>query len=251
LKQVSATIHDDKEVIGKKKAKGIIYNKILDYFSILCKKKSEEKGLQLPEIFRKRLQGKTQKAVKIYKLFKKIGVENIKYITTYTANSILELTNDKIQAIIDNFSEQKSAKLKANDEDDGDDDATQAEVDGLKKSEEIDSTHALIKADEVISVTNCNAYVTESSSSSEVSISTAPIPITYVSNSTGKSQIGEDKYDEKVPKELDNNTDNEACYYEDDEAYYYEKNRGYYYADRKYERKVSPLISPIISPVYA
>ncbi|CAB4428520.1 unnamed protein product [Rhizophagus irregularis] len=34
-----------------------------------------------------------------------VGVENIKYITTYSANSISELTNDKVQDIIDNFSE--------------------------------------------------------------------------------------------------------------------------------------------------
>ncbi|CAG8840646.1 32119_t:CDS:2 [Gigaspora margarita] len=35
-----------------------------------------------------------------------VGVNNIKYITTYTANTISELTNDKIQEIIDNFSKQ-------------------------------------------------------------------------------------------------------------------------------------------------
>src|SRR5215475_12208744 len=62
-------------------------------------------GLRLPEISRKNLQRKTQKAVKIYKIFEKVGVENIKYITTYSANSISELTNDKVQDIIDNFSE--------------------------------------------------------------------------------------------------------------------------------------------------
>ncbi|CAB4382801.1 unnamed protein product [Rhizophagus irregularis] len=39
--------------------------------SILRKKRSEETGLQLPEITRKYLQGKTQKAVKIYNLFEK------------------------------------------------------------------------------------------------------------------------------------------------------------------------------------
>ena len=40
--------------------------------------------------------------MKIYKLFEKVGVDNIKYITTYSANSISELTNDKVQEIIDN-----------------------------------------------------------------------------------------------------------------------------------------------------
>ena len=52
--------------IGEKKAKGIIYDKMLEDLSILRKKRSEETGLQLPEITRKYLQGKTQKAVKIY-----------------------------------------------------------------------------------------------------------------------------------------------------------------------------------------
>ncbi|RGB22041.1 hypothetical protein C1646_731359 [Rhizophagus diaphanus] len=41
--------------------------------------------------------------VKIYKLFEKVGVNNIKYIMTYSVNSISELINDKVQDIIDNF----------------------------------------------------------------------------------------------------------------------------------------------------
>jgi len=51
-----------------------------------------------------------QKAVKIYMIFEKVGVGNIKYITTYSANSISELTNDKVQDIIDNFSEHNDIK---------------------------------------------------------------------------------------------------------------------------------------------
>ncbi|CAB4397683.1 unnamed protein product [Rhizophagus irregularis] len=49
---------------------------MLEDLSILRKKRSEETGLQLPEITRKYLQGKTQKAVKIYNLFEKI-IDNI------------------------------------------------------------------------------------------------------------------------------------------------------------------------------
>src|SRR5581483_6708758 len=78
---------------------------MLEHLSMLRKQRSEDTGLRLPEISRKNLQRKTQKAVKIYKIFEKVGVENIKYITTYSANSISELTNDKVQDIIDNFSE--------------------------------------------------------------------------------------------------------------------------------------------------
>ncbi|POG76930.1 hypothetical protein GLOIN_2v1768396 [Rhizophagus irregularis DAOM 181602=DAOM 197198] len=77
---------------------------MLEHLSIIHKKRSEETGLR--EISCKNLQRKTQKAVKIYKLFEKVGVDNIKYITTYSANSISELTNDKVQDIIDNFSKQ-------------------------------------------------------------------------------------------------------------------------------------------------
>ncbi|GBC10468.1 hypothetical protein RclHR1_09650010 [Rhizophagus clarus] len=78
----------------------------LNQISVIVQdKRSEETGLCLPEISRKNLQRRTQKAVKIYKIFEKVGIENIKYITTYSANSISELTNDKVQDIIDNFSE--------------------------------------------------------------------------------------------------------------------------------------------------
>src|SRR5581483_4748535 len=78
---------------------------MLEHLSMLRKQRSEDTGLRLPEISRKNLQRKTQKVVKIYKIFEKVGVENIKYIITYSANSISELTNDKVQDIIDNFSE--------------------------------------------------------------------------------------------------------------------------------------------------
>jgi len=104
-------VQDGKGKIGEKKAKGIIYDKMLEHLSMLRKQRSEETGLRLPEISRKNLQRKTQKAVKIYKLFEKVGVDNIKYITTYSANSISELTNDKVQDIIDNFSEQNPKEL--------------------------------------------------------------------------------------------------------------------------------------------
>src|SRR5581483_3007796 len=76
---------------------------MLEHLSMLRKQRSEKTGLRLPEISRKNLQKKTQKAVKIYKLFEKVSIDNIKYITTYSANSISELTNNKVQDIIDNF----------------------------------------------------------------------------------------------------------------------------------------------------
>jgi len=85
----------------------------------LRKQRSEDTGLRLPEISRKNLQRKTQKAVKIYKIFEKVGVENIKYITTYSANSISELTNDKVQDIIE-ASERRDNLSEHNDNDNTD-----------------------------------------------------------------------------------------------------------------------------------
>ena len=64
-------VQDSKGKIGEKKAKGIIYDKMLEHLSVLRKQRSEEIGLHLPEISRKNLQGKTQKAVKIYNLFER------------------------------------------------------------------------------------------------------------------------------------------------------------------------------------
>ena len=54
---------------------------------------------------RKTLCKKTQRAVKTYKLFEKIGIDKIKYLKAYSANSISELTNNQIQKIIDNISD--------------------------------------------------------------------------------------------------------------------------------------------------
>ncbi|CAG8689641.1 7435_t:CDS:2 [Cetraspora pellucida] len=94
--------------IGEKKAKGIIYDKILEHLNIIRERRSKEMGLQLPEISRKTLCKKTQKAVRTYKLFDKIGIDKIKYLKAYSTNSISELTNEQIQKIIDNISNHES-----------------------------------------------------------------------------------------------------------------------------------------------
>ena len=44
---------------------------------------------------------KTQRAEKNYKLFEKVGLDKIKYINSYSANSISELTDAQFQEIID------------------------------------------------------------------------------------------------------------------------------------------------------
>ena len=62
-----------KNNIGEKKARTLIYNEIENQLCILRKKRSQDFGLQVPNISRDSLRKKTQRAVKIYKLFEKIG----------------------------------------------------------------------------------------------------------------------------------------------------------------------------------
>ncbi len=68
LIQISVIIQNSKSKIGKKKAKEIIYDKLLKHLSILHKKRSENMDLQLSEMSYKYLQGKIQKVVKIYNI---------------------------------------------------------------------------------------------------------------------------------------------------------------------------------------
>ncbi|KAF0397182.1 hypothetical protein F8M41_009942 [Gigaspora margarita] len=92
-----------KNKIGKKKAKGLIYDEVVKQLNILRKKKSQDIGLPLPDVLRDSLCKKTQRALKIYKLFEKVGMDKIKYISTYSANEISKLTNEEILAITDHF----------------------------------------------------------------------------------------------------------------------------------------------------
>ncbi|PKY47011.1 hypothetical protein RhiirA4_462060 [Rhizophagus irregularis] len=95
--------------------------------------------------------------------------------------------------------------------------------------------------------------------SAEVSVPTAPIPITHVSNSSGPINA-----DDGNPNSINDDSDSSDSEEEmsddsDDDGYngyggyneYGECDRGYYYCDGRYERKTSPMMSPIISPVTA
>jgi hypothetical protein len=190
---------------------------MLEHLSIIRKKRSEETGLRLPGISRKNLQRKTQKAVKIYKLFEKVGVDNIKCITTYSANSISELTNDKVQDILDNFS-------KHNDNDNTD-------------------------------VVEVSSHMTEISTrgpgqnSAEVSELIAPIPVTHGSVLKGPSnsssftpQIAPDEVN------ISTHVDFEALFTELEEEIEKMVSR----EEKEEQNEISPSlpsICPIISPV--
>ncbi|CAG8485304.1 17015_t:CDS:2, partial [Acaulospora colombiana] len=97
----------NKNKISEKKATTLIYNEIENQLSILRKKRSQYLSLQLPNISRDTLRKKTQRAVKTCKLFEKIGLDKIKHIKNYSANSISELTNDQIQEIINHGLESR------------------------------------------------------------------------------------------------------------------------------------------------
>ncbi|GBB90185.1 hypothetical protein RclHR1_17070004 [Rhizophagus clarus] len=79
----------------------VLYDTITEQFSILRKKRSQELGLKLRDVSWDSLRKKTQKAEKNYKLFEKVGLDKIKYINSYSANSISELTDAQFQEIID------------------------------------------------------------------------------------------------------------------------------------------------------
>src|SRR6266480_1978797 len=69
----------DKDKIGEKKAKGLIYDEAVKKLNIFRKKRSQDTGSPLPDISRDSLRKKTQRAVKIYKLFEKVGIDKVKY----------------------------------------------------------------------------------------------------------------------------------------------------------------------------
>jgi len=150
--------------IGEKKAKGMIYDNLIK--------------LLRPGTKRNTLLKQTQRARDIYKLFEKIGIDKIKYITTYSANSISELSDSQIQTIVDYFSKNPNTELP--DDRDG----------------------TIIDFEEDISNDQDNVLEEQakplvSATQAEVSIPTAPIPLTHVSNSSGDSSSSK-KLDAKV-----------------------------------------------------
>ena len=129
--------------IGEKKAKGQIYDFII---------------AQL-DTKRNTLLKQTQRARSIYKLFEKIGIDKIKYITTYSANSISELFDSQIQTIVDYFSENPNTELPD------------------------DQEGSIIDSEEEISDNQNNALEVLS-----LKESIAPIPLTHVINSSDNSK---------------------------------------------------------------
>ncbi|GBC35586.1 uncharacterized protein OCT59_029922 [Rhizophagus irregularis] len=265
----------DKNKIGEKKARGLIYDEVVKQVNILRKKRSQDTGVPLPDITRDGLRKKTQRAEKIYKLLEKIGLDKIQYIKSYSANEISKFTNDEIQKIMDHFSNKPNTDFIENQDNFINDDS----------SSQTDTSE--VRANPLVSA--------------EVSIPTSPILLVHDSNSSdGSKEVGPNNslkavddyykmileecakdceyFDSAPVKEMneevvlqsvktDDDSDcNRDSYSEeempddsDDDGYngyggyneYGECDRGYYYRDGRYERKVSPMMSPIISPVTA
>ncbi|RGB22776.1 hypothetical protein C1646_775567 [Rhizophagus diaphanus] len=85
-----------KEKVGMKKAKGLIYDFILAHN---------------PDTKRNTLYQRINRARKVYEFTKKIGIDRIKYIKMYSANSILELSDSQIQTIVNYFSKNPNTEL--------------------------------------------------------------------------------------------------------------------------------------------
>ncbi|CAJ0748121.1 2796_t:CDS:2 [Entrophospora sp. SA101] len=91
--------------IGEKKVKGRVYDFIIK---------------QVPGIKHGNLCKQTQKALKIYNLFEKIGINKIQHIKTYSADTISRFTNLQIQTIIDHFAKKPDIEY-TDDQNDSDD----------------------------------------------------------------------------------------------------------------------------------
>ena len=90
-----------KDKFGEKKARSLLYDSITKQLNLLRKQRSQETGLQLRDVSRDILRKKTQRAEKVYKFIEQVGLDKIKYIKSYSATSISELTNEQIQEVID------------------------------------------------------------------------------------------------------------------------------------------------------
>ncbi|CAG8771310.1 17295_t:CDS:1 [Cetraspora pellucida] len=85
--------------IGEKKAKGQVYDFIIK---------------RIPGTKRKNLCKQTQKALRIYNLFEKIGMDKIQFIKTYSTDTISRFTNLQIQTIIDHFAKKPNIEFADN-----------------------------------------------------------------------------------------------------------------------------------------
>ncbi|CAH1765875.1 15528_t:CDS:2 [Entrophospora sp. SA101] len=139
--------------VGEKKAKGQVYDFIIQ---------------QLPNTKRENLCKQTQKALRVYNLFEKIGMDKIQYIKTYTADSISRFTNLQIQTIIDHFAKKSDLEFTDN-QDNSSDDLPEEEKLQVSNSTEVSNTSILSNSETIPVVsTEIQASVFDDSSDSNL-----------------------------------------------------------------------------------
>ncbi|PKC08903.1 hypothetical protein RhiirA5_499651 [Rhizophagus irregularis] len=201
---------------GKKKAKGLLYDSITKQLNLLRKQRSQETGLQLRDVSRDSLRKKTQRAEKVYKFIEQVGLDKIKYIKSYSATSISELTNEQIQEVIDCGISSEQLSLLRQRSIDYDDVYFDEELDYDSTPQSVKETNEEVVSQSVKTDddSNCNR------------------------NSDSEEEMPDDSDDDGY--------NGYGGYNEYDEC-----DRGYYYRDGRYERRGSPMMSSIISPVTA
>ncbi|POG81142.1 hypothetical protein GLOIN_2v1835304 [Rhizophagus irregularis DAOM 181602=DAOM 197198] len=250
----SELVENSNGKIGEKKAKGIIYDEMLEHLVTIREKRSKEMGIQLPKISRSSLTRRTQRSMKLVRIIEKIGIDKFKYLSEYSPNSISELTNDQIQEIIE-ASERRDNSAEQDDFPTPEISAGNLETSEKILPEENTSLSADLK-DYIKTLTG--AFVDETAYWGTPYENEARVAEEM--NEEVASQSREETDESRSDNDSDSNDSEEEMPDDsDDDGYsgyggyneYGERDRGYYYRDGGYERKTSPMMSPIISPVTA
>ncbi|POG75359.1 hypothetical protein GLOIN_2v1565934 [Rhizophagus irregularis DAOM 181602=DAOM 197198] len=264
----------------EKKARGLLYDSITKQLNLLRKQRSQETGLQLRGVSQNSLRKKTQRAKKVYKFIEQVGLDKIKYIKSYSATSISELTNEQIQDVINYGISSEKLPLVT-------DHVTEISETLCPRKNLPVNTPDQNNVLEVLFPKESTAHIPlahdsvpkRPSNSSDNSKEEAWFDEDMFFNEANPTKVNtvtsdDDVYFGKANKvnkhdgdpnsinddsDSDSNSEDEIPDDSDDDGYggyggyneYGECDRGYYYRDEGYERKTSPMMSPIISPVTA
>ncbi|GES83080.1 hypothetical protein GLOIN_2v1838494 [Rhizophagus clarus] len=211
----------DKNKIGEKKARGLIYDEVVKQVNIL-------------------------------------RLDKIQYIKSYSANEISKFTNDEIQKIMDHFSNKPSTDFSEdrdnfiNDDSSSQTDASEVRANPLVSAEVSKST-APIPLTHDSNSSDDSKEVSPNNSLEDVDdyykMILEECEKDWEESNESKSDNENDSSDSKEGMPDDSDDDGYDGYGGYNE--YGERDRGYYYRDGEYKRKTSPMMSPIISPVTA
>ncbi|UZO05890.1 uncharacterized protein OCT59_026228 [Rhizophagus irregularis] len=278
--QLNGIIESNGGKFDEKKARGLLYDSITKQLNLLRKQRSQETGLQLRGVSQNSLRKKTQRAKKVYKFIEQVGLDKIKYIKSYSATSISELTNEQIQDVINYGISSEKLPLVT-------DHVTEISETLCPRKNLPVNTPDQNNVLEVLFPKESTAHIPlahdsvpkRPSNSSDNSKEEAWFDEDMFFNEANPTKVNtvtsdDDVYFGKANKvnkhdgdpnsinddsDSDSNSEDEIPDDSDDDGYggyggyneYGECDRGYYYRDEGYERKTSPMMSPIISPVTA